>query len=272
MACCSMLKKGLLGATLGAGAFYVAFSTSAPSYFWTAVHRVRDNAKSSVPVQFEIDRAREEIASLEPAIKDQIENLARAQVDVEHLDREIASIRANHATEAKVLTALRDSLKTGDFKLAGNVSYTADELKADAKQRLDHFHQVGSLLKDKEETLRARQKAVIAARQQLSQMAATKQALLTKLSGIEARLKMIQTTSESNEFNFDDSALARAKASVSELEKRLDVMARTAEFQGKYAGSTNPVIIEPNRDVVRELDAEFGAEAAKAPAGGDKSL
>jgi len=189
-----MIKKGLLGATLGAGALYMAFGTSAPSYVRTAFHRVRDNAKNSVPVQFEIDRAREEIASLEPAIKDNIENLARATVEVEHLDREIVAIRGNLGTEKKVLTALRDSLNTGDFKLAGNVTYTADEVKGELKQRFDHYKQVGELLKDKEETLKAKQKAVVAARQQLSQMAATKQVLLTKLAGIEARLKMIQTT------------------------------------------------------------------------------
>src|SRR5271166_5537564 len=96
---CSMIKKGLLGAALGAGALYLAFGTSAPSYVRTAFHKVRDNAKSSVPVQFEIDRARDEIASLEPAIKDNIENLARAMVEVEHLDRQIVAIRANLGSE-----------------------------------------------------------------------------------------------------------------------------------------------------------------------------
>ncbi|WP_435008918.1 hypothetical protein P12x_000170 [Tundrisphaera lichenicola] len=269
---CSMIKKGLLGASLGASALYMAFGTSAPSYVRTAFHRVRDNAKSSVPVQFEIDRAREEIASLEPAIKDNIENLARATVEVEHLDREILVMRGNLGTEKKVLTALRDSLNTGDYKLAGNVTYTADEVKGELKQRFDHYKQVGELLKDKEETLKAKQKSVVAARQQLSQMAATKQVLLTKLAGIEARLKMIQTTKESNEFNFDDSALARAKASVTDLEKRLDVMARTAEMEGKYAGETIPVIVEPGRDVLKEMDAEFGPPASQPSIGQDKSL
>jgi chromosome segregation ATPase len=268
---CSMIKKGLLGAALGAGALYLAFGTSAPSYVRTAFHKVRDNVKHSTPVPFEIDRARDQIAELEPAIKDNIENLARAQVEVEHLDREIIAIRTNLGTEKKVLTALRSSLDSGDFKLAGNVTYTADEVKSELKHRWDHFQQVGNLLKDKEETLKAKQKAVVAARQQLSQMAAAKQALSTKLAGIEARLKMIQSTKESNEFNFDDSALARAKASVADLEKRLDVMARTAEMEGKYSDSGIPVIIEPSRDVLKEMDAEFGPPA-KTTGSPDKSL
>jgi chromosome segregation ATPase len=269
---CSMIKKGLLGAALGAGALYLAFGTDACSYVRTAFHKVRDNVKHSTPVPFEIDRARDQIAELEPAIKDNIENLARAQVEVEHLDREIIAIRTNLGTEKKYMTALRGSLETGDFKLAGTVTYTADEVKADLKNRWDHYKQVSDLLKDKEETLKAKQKAVVAARQQLQQMAAAKQALATKLASIEARLKMIQSTKESNEFSFDDSALARAKASVADLEKRLDVMARTAEMEGKYSDTGIPVIIEPSRDVVKEIDAELGPPAVKTSGGSDKNL
>ena len=92
---CSMVKKAVLGAALGAGALYLVFGTSAPSYVRTAFCKVRHNAKDAVPVQFEIDRAREEIADLEPAIKDNIETLARAEVEVEHLDREIVTTQDN---------------------------------------------------------------------------------------------------------------------------------------------------------------------------------
>jgi len=96
-----MVKKAVLGAALSAGALYLAFGTCAPSYVKTAFHRIRHNAKDAVPVQFEIDRARQEIANLEPAIKDNIEILARAEVDVEYLNREIATTEANLGTEKK---------------------------------------------------------------------------------------------------------------------------------------------------------------------------
>src|SRR4051794_17701628 len=134
---CSLMKKGLLGAALGAGALYLAFGTSSWSYVRTALHRVRDTTKSMTSPEFDIDRARGEIAALEPAIKDNIENLARAQVEAEHLDAEIAMIRTNLGTEKKYLTTLRESLNTGDLKLAGNVTYTPDEVKNDLKHHLD---------------------------------------------------------------------------------------------------------------------------------------
>jgi len=268
---CSMVKKAILGAALSAGTSYLAFGTSAPSYVRTAFCRVRHNAKDAVPVQFEIDRARGEIANLEPAIKDNIEALARAEVDVEHLDREIVAVRSNLETEKKTLLVLRQRLETGDFRLAGHghVNYTADEVKAELARRLDHYRNVNQILAEKEATLKARQKAVVAARKQLTEMAAQKQALLTKLEGIEAQLKMIEATKATNEFDFDSSALARAKQSVSDLEKRLEVLARRAEMEGRFADAGIPVSLEPGRDVVKEIDDEFGP-AATAPA--DKAV
>ena len=50
-------------------------------------------------------------------------------------------------------------------------------------------------------------------------------------------------------------------------------MARTAELEGQFAGTaTIPVIVEPGRDVLKEMDAEFGPPAAKTSGHADKSL
>ena len=85
---------------------------------------------------------------------------------------------------------------------------------------------------------------------------------------------MIEATQSKNEFNFDGSALARAKQTVSELEERLDVMARKAEIEGRYGDLDGPSsYVDPHRDVIKEVDEKFGQPgshpAAKA---GDKSL
>jgi len=274
---CSIVKKGLLGAALGAGALYLVFGTHAPSYVSTAFHKVRQNAKDAVGIQFEIDRTRGEIAHLEPAIKDNIEVLARAEVDVEHLEREIAAMQDNLAVEKRKLLAQRERLEKGEFRLTGRGSAEAEEeARGDLARRLDHYRNTGQNLKAREATLKARQKAVLGARQQLTNMAAQKKALETKLDGIEARLKMIEATRATNEFNFDDSSLARAKQSVAELEKRLDVMARVAEQEGKFAEGGMPVVVDPGRDVLKEIDDEFGGtarhESDPKGAGAGKSL
>jgi len=256
-----MVKKGLLGAALTSGGLFLVFGTSAPSYLRTAFHKVRHNAKDAVPVQFEIDRARDEIAALEPAIKDHIEVLARAEVEVEHLDREIVATRDNLATEKRSILAESERLKNGDFRLAGHVSpLTAEEIKADLAYRFDHYRNVNRILEEKERTLRAKQQSVVAARKQLETMAAQKRALLTKLEGIEARLRMIEATRATNEFDFDDSALSRAKSTVSDLERRLEVMQRTSEMEGRFSETGVSQGVDDGRDVVKEIETEFGGQ------------
>lgn len=263
---CKLVKKGVLGTAVGAGLLALLFGSSAPSYLKTAYHRVRHTAHDAVPVQFEIDRARQQVNELEPELHRNIESIARAEVEIEHLDREIAATRENLDREGKALMALREHLSTGDVKLTGGVSYSPEEVKADMARRLEHYKTIKGILADKETTLQLRKKALIAAREQNARMKSQKMTLMTQIEGIETRLRQIEATQAANEFNFDDSALARAKQSVAELSKRVEVIARVTEQEGRYAGNELPVILEPGRDIVKEVDAEFGR-----PSHGDAS-
>jgi chromosome segregation ATPase len=267
---CKLIKKGLVGVGLGALALGLLFGPSAVSYVKTAFYKVRSTAKDAVPIQFEIDRARQELADLEPAIHDNIETLARAEVDVKHLETEIADTRDNLDREAKKMLALNESLKSGRFQLTSSrgVSYTPEEIKADLARRLDQYRRGKQILKDKEETLKVRQQNVESARRALSEMTAQKKVLETQIEGIEARLKQIEATQASNEFTFDDSALSRVKQTVSELDKRVEVLARVAEQEGRYAEKGLPVPDDLSRDVSKEIDTEFATPAHSA----DKSL
>jgi len=260
-----MVKKGIIGAALGTGALFLVFGIHAPSYVKTAFHKVRRDVKDAVPLPFEIDRARQEIAALEPAIRDNIETLARAEVDVEHLDKEIIALRGNMDTEKKALLTLKDSLKTGEYRLAGHssVAYTEDEVKADLVRRKDFYDNSKTILATKEATLKAKQSEIVAFRKQLEHMMAQKKKLTIELDQIVARLNQIKATEAANDVQLDGSALARAKETVSELEKRLEVMTKTAEMECRYVETGVPVVIKPGRDIVKEIDTEFGQPVSK---------
>jgi chromosome segregation ATPase len=260
---CSLIKKSVIGAALGAGTLFLVFGSRAPSYVKTALQKVRHDARDMVPLPFDIERARREVIDLGPAIDDNIERLARAEVDVEHLDREIAGIRKNMETEKTAMLTLRESLKTGEYRLAGHsrVAYTEDEVKNDLARRYDSYGNVKKILEAKESTYKAKQSEVVAFRKQLTTMMAQKQTLTTKLDEIEARLRQIEATEATKDVQLDGSALAHAKETVGDLERKLEVLARKAEMQGRYAEGGVPVEVVPNRDVVGEIDAEFAPAA-----------
>lgn len=266
---CKMAKKAMLGAALTAGGMYLVFGTAAPNYVRTAFHKARETAKGATPIQFEIDVAKDQIAQLEPEIHRNMETLARAEVDVEHLNREIETVRANLKAEHGKMVSLRQKLETGDLRLASNsnIRLTREEVTADLASRMDHYTFVADILKQKEETLKARQTAVEAARLKLQEMNAQKRKLAAQVESIQARLQQIEATEHKNEFHFDDGALARAKATVTELEKRLAVKTRLAEMEGHYSGQPVPASLDSDRDVLKEFDARFGqpADAGAAP-------
>lgn len=271
---CSMVKKGLLGTALAAGALFLVFGTSAPNYVRTAFFRFRQNARDAVPAQFEIDRARAEIADLKPAFDQNKETLARAEVEAEHLEREVATIQANLDREKGVIQAMHANLKRGDFRLAGHVADTANEVKGELAHRYDHYRYNLELLGEKQATLKAKRKVIKAAHEQLDNLKTQKSTLLARLANIEAKLRLIEANQAKNEFNFDGSALARAKQTVSELEERLEIMARKAEIEGRYGEdmSGRATFVDPNRDIVKEIDDAFGGGSAQASKTAEKSL
>jgi chromosome segregation ATPase len=267
---CKLVKKGVLGAAIGAGALALLFGTSARYYAHTAYHQVRDSARKNVPVQYDIDKARQQVAELEPAIHNNIEQIARAEVEIEYLEREIATTQSNLESQGKKLVALREHAGDSHVKLTGGVSYSADEIKGEMARQLDHYRTVKAILADKEETLNLRKKSLIAFRDQNAQMRDAKRALVTQIEAIETRLRQIEATQAANEFTFDDSALARARKTVAELSKRVEVIQRVSEHEGRYTDVHAPVLVDPTRDIVSEVDAEFGH--ASQPEASDHSL
>jgi len=267
-----MVKKGLLGAALGAGTLFLVFGSSAPSYIKTAFCKVRQSAKDAIDPKFEIERARQDIASLQPAFDEQKELLARSEVAAEHLEREIGTMQANLEREKATILALRDKVKNGDFRLTGHIADTAEEIKAQCGNRLDHYTYSAGVLNEKREVLKAKRRTIEASHKKLEDLRAQKATLLARLANIEAKLQMIEATQGGNEFQFDDSALSQAKKTVSELEQRLEVMARRAEIEGRYGDldGKSTTFVDPRRDVVKEVDEAFGPASTSKP--GDKSL
>lgn len=268
---CKMVKKGVVGAALGAGALALLFGTAAPSYVRTAFHSARQTIKDKVPTEFEIARAKQQLADLTPAILKCTENVARSEYRVEKLQDEILTARNDLDRQAKALVALRGGLDGDHVQLASGQEATPAEIKRELARRYDRYKGAQKVLADKEETLRLRKQAVVAAREQLENMKAARQVLQTKIEGVEAKLRQIEAAQAASELSFDDSALSRLKDTVAELEERVEVMDRVTATQAKLIDKPVAFEVEPGRDIAKEIDAEFG-QPARGTASADKNL
>jgi len=263
---CKTVKKAVIGAGLGVATLGLLFGTSAKYHARTAVEHARSLAQSQVPIEYKIDEARQQVSALEPAIIENIEALARAQVEVEGLKQEIAVAKGNIQTQGKEMLALKEGLESGRLQLTSGVTYTAEEVKADLARRLDTFKRCQETVDSLESTLKAKVERVHAIQRSLDEMSAQKKALTAKIEAIESRLAQIKAEQASNEFTFDTTPLSQAKKTIAELDKQLEVMARKAELEGRYIEQNIQVDVAPDRDISAEVESALeGLELESAP-------
>lgn len=123
-----MIKKLILGGGIVLVLALLFFGWDLVSYVHTSAGYVSQAVKDSVPMEFQIDRARGMIEGLEPDIRKNLHEIAKAQVDVERLEKEIAETETRLAKAREHIMQLKDDLDSGQEVLtyAGR-TFTAEQ-------------------------------------------------------------------------------------------------------------------------------------------------
>jgi chromosome segregation ATPase len=262
-----MLKRMILsGAAVSAlGMFFLG--RDAMSYVGTSLGWIKDSVKNSVPIDFEIQRARRMIKDLVPDIRSNMQLIAKEEVEVEHLDQQIAGGTARLDRERGEIMRLKGDLASNrkQFEYAGR-RYDANQVKTDLAHRFERYKTNDATLTSLQEMHRARERSLEAARQKLQNMLAVKRQLEVDVEHLEARLKMVETAQTTSNYNFDDSQLSRAKQLVSDLRTRLDVAERLVNSESEFQGKI-PLEETTSENILDEVTDYFtpsGTKVAKA--------
>ncbi|MEM9351438.1 MAG: hypothetical protein AAGA92_00330 [Planctomycetota bacterium] len=230
-----MFKK-LFVTVLGTGVVAgMLFGSSAMSYLGTSCERVSDAVEDSVPVEFQIDRARKMVRDLEPEIRRSMHVIAKEEVEVAEIQKRIAA-REEKAAKAKGdIMKLQADLSTGDtrFRYAGH-TYSADEVKKDLARRFERFKTSDATLASLRDMRDARQRNLDAARQKLTAMMSSQRQLEVEVENLDAQLKLVEVAEASSDLQFDNSRLARAKKLMSDIRTRLDVASKLANADTEF--------------------------------------
>lgn len=259
-----MLKKALVGAVAVLTLGLVVFGTDLWSYVRTFHRQVETTVKATVPLEFEIDRARQMIDDLLPDIRKNMHLVAEQEVELEQLEVAIAQQEQELAKQRAEMVVLRNRLKEGEgpYRFAGR-SYTEEEVKRDLARRYERYKALEATLEAKRQLCEARRKQLEESRRKLDAMIAARRQLEVQVEQLEARLKTLQAAQAASDVQFDQSRLARAKALVAELKKRLDVAERVLASEGKLSGEI-PVKEEMNTEkILEKIDREFGVSESR---------
>jgi hypothetical protein len=261
-----MIKKMLI---VGGGAALVGLvlvGRDAFSYLRTSAGYVTDAVQESVPIEFQIDRARGMVQDLVPEVRKNMHVIAKEEVEVQRLDEQIAATETRLSREKDQLLRLNADAASGQsaFHYAGR-SYTVGEVRTDLASRFDRYKTGEATLASLKEIHSARQKSLAAARQKLEGMLASKRQLQVEVENLEARLQMIAAAKATSNYQFDDSRLGRVKELVSNLRNRLEVAERLVNAEVYYHDEI-PLDKTTPENIVEQVTEHFAPKTPPAVA------
>lgn len=252
-----MFKKVLLGSALAVGGAVTLLGTSAFSYIRTGVHTIRQEVKNQIPVEVEIQRCRDMITQIDPEIANNLQSIAREEVEIERLQKEVLAKKTKLETAKSHIMRLRNDLSENrpHYVYAGR-SYNCDQVRHDLTSRFEHFKAQEVNVEQLDKILVAREQKLQAARHNLDAMLASKRQLEVEVENLEARNTMVKVAASSTSFSLDDSQLARTRELMSDIEARIDVAEKMSTGEGVPFGSIPMEEVESS-DVLKEITAYF---------------
>lgn len=232
-----MFKKAVLGALSVCVLSTLVFGRDVASYFRTGFHSARSAIRAEVPLEFELQRARDIVSQLLPEIRKCMHVIAEEEVQVDHLQKSIAKCETELGRQKSEILALRKDLggNRSEYQYAGRV-YTSQDVQRDLAQRFERFKTAEATVESKRQILGARQKSLVAAREKLEGMISSKRDLEVQVENIEARMKMLEAVQTASRVEIDNSQLSRAKELVGELNRQLDVQQKLLDADGNFTG------------------------------------
>lgn len=267
-----MLKKSLIAGGLVALVLGLLFGRNSLTYVSTAYDWVRQSARDSVPIQFEIKRAHKMIKDLDPEIHKVEHKIAKEEVEVERLAKSVESNTAALAVEQTHIMKLKGDLERGDStfvywtKSGAEKTYTAKQVRTDLTSRFERFKTKEATTEKLSKILNAREKGLQAARDQLTAMRSAKRQLEEEVANLEARVKMVEVAKTSSDLNIDDSHLARTRQLIGELNARIDVEAKLLDADTNLSDEIQLESPAPSKDedITKQITAYFAKDRSES--------
>lgn len=253
-------------AVIGSGSVFLGLDVC--SYFNTTTKKISQNIKGSVPIQFEIDRAKNMLDSILPEIKENMALIAEEEVKVLQLQNEIDTLDGKMQTTKEEMLILKSDLEENPDNqtfVYGGRKYTRSQVETDLSKRLKN-HQLDQVnLENKLKILGIKQTNLVTARSQLQAYLNNQKELEVAIEQLQSRLKMVELAKSTTPYSFDESQLGKIKELVSDLNSRVAVeeqyVNNTNQFQNDIVLTENDNT--KNKDIVFKVSDYLEASAKK---------
>ena len=251
-----MLKKMLLAG--GAIALLSSVTVGGPmlSYARQGVNWVRCSASDSVPLEWELNRARQMIADLKPEIEVNAKRIAKEKIQVLRLEKELANSDARLVKAQSDIERLTEDLQKESISYTyGNRTYTSAQVKDDLSNRFKRFKTRQATADKLQQMLTARKGSLKAAHERMDAMLSAKRQLEVEVENLQARLGALRVAQTSSELSLDDSQLSRTRGLLDDIATRIDVEEETISVDMEYFGEID--LDEPTEENLLDDIADY---------------
>ena len=258
------VKLGVMG-TVGFGLLGgLLFGKDVVSYVKSSARGVRTAVKESVPVEFELRRARDMLEDIIPEMHANIRLIAQEEVEVAALKGEIGKAGEALQDEQTRIKTLRIALEQPQAKyhFAGR-NYDRYEVKEDLATRFERYKENELVLASKVRLLDSREKSLNAAMQLLEKTRSQKRILENRIEALASQYRLVKAASVGSQIQVDNGKLARTQKLITEIQKRLDVAERVLAHESKFIESI-PVDTVVESDLVAQVDENFESREDEA--------
>ncbi|MFV0445218.1 MAG: hypothetical protein ACK5Q5_16700 [Planctomycetaceae bacterium] len=252
-----MVRKVALGTLAVAAVSTFVFGRDAISYLTTGADNVRAAVRSGVPVEFEIERARKEVANLTPEIRNSLHVIAEQEVEVQNLRNAIARQEEKLGTQEDAIQTLSGDLKSGGdtFKYAKH-TYNRKAVQKDLADRFNRFKVAEDAIERDRQSLAAKEQALDSMKVKVEEMLSARKDLEVEIDRLEARLRSVEAAETVASLEIDDSQLARARSLITEIHKELDVRQKLVDAEVNFSGT---IPVEQDEAVSEDIEDEVAA-------------
>jgi hypothetical protein len=254
------LKRSVLvvaGISLVGG---LIFGKDVVSYVRCSAKSVRTVVKDSVPIEFELRRARDLLEEIIPEMHANVRLIAQEEVEVAGLKVDIAKGEKVIEEEQVRITKLRNALEKPQAEYCfGGREYPRSYVKEDLASRFERFKEGELVLASKRRLLATRENSLTAAMELLERTRSRKRILQDKIESLASQHRLVKAAAIGSQIQVDNSKLAQTEKLISQIKKRLDVAERILAHENQFVQAI-PVDAVAEEDLLIQVDDYFKAK------------
>ena len=237
---------------------FLIFGSDLTSMIRTSANSIRQSAREHVPVEFELDRAKDQINEILPDLQSQVRMIAEEEVAINQLEKEVTKDLAHLDNLERTIASLREKAIVQNVSLkTGEKQPDRRHLTKQLQSRFSHFKQAKLSIDSKQRLLEKRRQGLAASVNLLQEMRLRQSELKLKVESLAAQHRLIKASKVESGTLVDGSQLSKADQLLGQIENRLDVAQRVMN----YENDTMDIVAEEepvdSQTVLAEIDQYF---------------